>query len=134
MPELSSYDYAVVRVVPDVERGEFLNVGVILFAKTRHALIARVALDEERLAVLAPDRDADMIRAHLTSIEQIAAGRPDSGPIGQLSASQRFHWLVAPRSTMIQASPVHSGLCEDPEAELERIFERLVGPPRHDLA
>ena len=134
MPELSSYDYAVVRVVPDVERGEFLNVGVILFAKTRHALIARVLLDDDRLAVLAPDRDADMIRAHLTSIEQIAAGGPDSGPIGQLSASQRFHWLVAPRSTMIQTSAVHSGLCDDPEAELGRIFERLVGSSGHEAA
>lgn len=126
MPELSSYDYAVVRVVPDVERGEFLNAGVILFARTRSFLAARVALDEGRLAALAPTCDVTAIRAHLASLERIAAGATGSGPIGQLDPSQRFHWLVAPRSTVIQVSPVHSGLCEDPRQELDRLFERLV--------
>ncbi len=126
MPELSSYDYAVVRVVPDVERGEFLNAGVILFARTRDFLAARVELDEERLAALAPTCDVTAVRAHLASLARIAAGAAGSGPIGRLDPSQRFHWLVAPRSTVIQVSPVHSGLCEDPRQELSRLFERLV--------
>jgi hypothetical protein len=130
VPELSSYDYAVFRVVPDVERGEFLNAGVILFARTRGFLAARVALDEQRLTALLPTSDLAAVRAHLASLERIAAGAAGSGPIGQLSPSQRFHWLVAPRSTVIQVSPVHSGLCEDPRHELDRLFERLVGPNR----
>ena len=127
MPELS-YDYAVVRVVPDLERGEFLNAGIILFARVPGALVAKVHLDEERLVALAPHRDAAEIRAHLEALERIAAGGPEGGPIGRLSPSQRFHWLVAPRSTTIQVSPVHSGLCDDPEHEAERLFERVVCP------
>ena len=128
MPEQSSYDYAVVRVVPDLERGEFLNAGIVLFAKVPGILAARVWLDEARLHTLSPDRDAAMIRAHLESVEHIASGGPGSGTIGRLSPSQRFHWLVSPRSTMIQMSPVHSGLCADAAEELERLFERLVSP------
>lgn len=130
MPAHCSYDYAVVRVVPDVARGEYLNAGVILFARTHGALLARVRLDEERLAVLAPTADVDAIRAHLASIQRICAGGPDAGPHGALSASERFHWLVSPRSTVIQVSPVHSGLCDDPAAEADRLFERLVSRPR----
>lgn len=126
MPELSSYDYAVVRVVPDLERGEFLNVGVVLFSKELRTLVARVWLDECRLATLAPDADAATISAHLASIERIADGGSEAGSLGHLSASQRFHWLVAPRSTVIQTSPMHSGLCSDPIAESKRLFERLV--------
>jgi hypothetical protein len=126
VPELSSYDYAVVRVVPDLERGEFLNVGVILFSKTLRALVTKVRLDDARLASLAPDRDLELVRAHLSSIERVAAGGPDAGPLGHLSASQRFHWLVAPRSTMIQTSAMHSGLCSDAAAEADRLFDRLV--------
>ena len=129
MPERSSYDYAVVRVVPDLERGEFINVGVILFAKTARALLSRVELDDARLARLAPELDLDLVRAHLASVERIASGGADGGPIGSLSPSQRFHWLVSPRSTMIQTSPVHSGRCHDPQAELDRLFERLVQEP-----
>lgn len=128
MPELSSYDYAVVRLVPDLDRGEFVNVGVVLFSKARGSLLARVNIDDERLGTLATGRDVDSIRAHLASIERIAEGGSDAGSLGQLSASQRFHWLVAPRSTMIQVSPVHSGLCADPSAELERLYRRLVQP------
>lgn len=126
MPELS-YDYAVVRVVPDVERGEFVNAGVILFARVPGKLIAKVRLDEERLATLAPGLVSGEIRSHLASLERIAAGGPEGGSIGRLGPSERFHWLVAPRSTMIQVSPVHSGLCADPEAEAQRLFDRLVG-------
>lgn len=127
MPERSSYDYAIVRVVPDLERGEFLNVGVILFSKASGALLARVGLDEQRFRTLAADGDLVQVRAHLASIERIAAGGPEAGSLGNLSESQRFHWLVAPRSTMIQVSPVHTGLCSDPQAELDRLFGRLVG-------
>lgn len=130
MPAHGSYDYAVVRVVPDVARGEFLNAGIILFAKSHGALLARVWLDEARLRALAPDADVATIRAHLTSIERICAGGAEAGPHGSLSPSERFHWLVAPRSTVIQVSPVHSGLSDDPAAEADRLFARLVTGPR----
>ncbi len=130
MPAPCSYDYAVIRVVPDVARGEFLNAGIILFAKTRSSLLARVWLDEARLAALAAAADVAAIRAHLASIERICAGGPEAGPHGSLSPSERFHWLVAPRSTVIQLSPVHSGLCDDPAAEADRLFERLVAPAK----
>jgi hypothetical protein len=128
VPELCSYDYAVVRVVPDVARAEFLNAGVILFAKSHAALLARVSLDEARVTTLAPDADLEAIRSHLDSIERICAGGPEAGPHGTLTESERFHWLTAPRSTVIQVSPVHSGLCDDPAAEADRLFERLVAP------
>lgn len=126
MPEHSSYDYAIVRVVPDLERGEFLNVGVILFSRQRRTLIARVRLDEDRLRTLAPAHDIDDLQAHLVAIERIAAGGPDAGSLGQLSPTQRFQWLVSPRSTSIQVSPVHSGICADPARELDRLYHRLV--------
>lgn len=130
MPEHRSYDYAVVRVVPDVARAEFLNAGIVLFAKSQKALLARVYLDEDRLAVIAPDADVGGLRSHLGSIERIAAGGPQAGPHGHLSASERFHWLTSPRSTVIQLSPVHSGLCDDPRAEIDRLFDRLVSTDR----
>lgn len=121
-----TYDYAVVRIVPDVARGELLNVGVVLFARSQDALLARIALDEARLAAFAPGADVDAIRAHLRSIEQVCAGGEAAGPHAHLSASERFHWLTAPRSTVIQLSPVHSGICDDPEAEADRLFARFV--------
>jgi len=127
--EQCTYDYAVVRVVPDVARGEFLNAGVVLFAKSHHALLSRIVLDEARLTALAPEADMAAIRAHLESIERICEGGEAAGPHAELSASQRFHWLTAPRSTVIQLSPVHSGLCDDPEAEADRLFARLVNGP-----
>ena len=126
MADRCAYDYSVVRVVPDVARGEFLNAGVVLFAKTQRALLSRIALDEQRLAVLAPDADVAAIRSHLESIERICAGGEAAGPHAHLSASERFHWLTAPRSTVIQLSPVHSGICEDPDVEADRLFARLV--------
>ena len=129
MPELSSYDYAVVRVVPSVDRGEFVNAGVILHATSLGFLAAQIALDEARLLKLSPTIDAETIRAHLGSMQRICVGGPEAGPIGQLSRSQRFHWLVSPRSTMIQTSAVHSGLCEDPQLELTRLFTKLVEVP-----
>ena len=122
----SPFQYAIVRVVPRVERGECLNAGVVLFCRPRRFLGARVALDEARLRALAPDADVDAVRGHLEAFRRIAAGEPDAGPIAALPASERFHWLVAPASTIIQCSPVHTGLSDDPEAELDRLVARLV--------
>jgi hypothetical protein len=127
MPTPSSFDYAIVRLVPYVEREEFMNVGVILFCRTRRFLDARIALDRQRLATLAPDFDADEAQAHLDLILQICKGGQD--PIGRLSQAERFHWLVTPRSTSIQVSPVHTGLCVDPAAALDHLFETMVRPP-----
>lgn len=128
MPEPGSYDYAVVRVVPDVERAEFLNAGVVLHARTQRFLGCRIGLDERRLTELAPGIDLVRIRDHLASFERICAGGPGSGSIGALDAPARFHWLVSPRSTAIQVSAVHAGLTDDPERELDRLFARLVAP------
>jgi hypothetical protein len=128
VPSHGAYDYSVIRVVPDVAREEFLNAGVVLFAKTQRALLSRIALDEERLLALAPGADVPAIRSHLESIERICAGGPAAGPHAGLSASERFHWLTAPRSTVIQLSPVHSGICDDPVAEADRLFTRLIQP------
>ena len=126
MQDHYSYDYAVVRVVPRVDREEFINVGVILFSKALHFLAARVEVNEERLRSLAPAVDVDLVRRHLEAIPRICAGEEDAGPIALLSQSERFQWLVAPRSTMIQVSPVHGGLCDDPGARLEELFQWLV--------
>ncbi len=131
MPAHNSFDYAIIRVVPRVEREEFINAGVILYCLTRRYLDARVELDERRLLALAPDADVELLRSHLESIPRLCAGGKAAGPIGQLPQKERFHWLVAPRSTVIQLSPVHSGLCEDPAAALEHLMDRLVRlPPR----
>ena len=126
MADHCAYDYSVIRVVPDVARGEFLNAGVVLFAKTHRALLSRIALDEARLLALAPGADVEAIKAHLQSIERICEGGEAAGPHARLSASERFHWLTAPRSTVIQLSAVHSGICDDPGHEVERLFTRLV--------
>ncbi|HKH47518.1 MAG TPA: DUF3037 domain-containing protein [Thermoanaerobaculia bacterium] len=129
MPALSSFDYAILRVVPRVEREEFLNAGVILFCLERDFLQARVELNEARLRALWPEADLELIRQHLEAIPRICAGSPDAGPIARLSLRERFHWLVSPRSTMIQVSPVHSGLCEEPERALDELFRRMVLVP-----
>jgi hypothetical protein len=122
----SPFQYAIVRVVPRVERGECINAGVVLFCRPRRFLAAAVRLDEERLRALAPDVDLAAVRGHLEALERIAAGDPEAGPIAALPASERFHWLVAPSSTVIQCSPVHTGMTGDPERELERLVGRLV--------
>jgi hypothetical protein len=122
----SPFQYAIVRVVPHVERGECLNAGVVLFCRPLGFLAARRELDERLLLALAPDVDVEAVRAHLDAICRIAAGEPGAGPIAALPASERFHWLVAPSSTIIQCSPVHTGLCDDPAAELEHLMARLV--------
>jgi DUF3037 family protein len=126
MPAPASYDYAVVRVVPRVDREEFINAGVILFSKARRFLAACVEVDEERLRALAPEVDVELVRRHLDAIRRISAGEEDAGPIAQLSQSERFQWLVAPRSTIIQVSPVHGGVSDDPAARLNELFRRLV--------
>ncbi|MBX6342183.1 MAG: DUF3037 domain-containing protein [Thermomicrobiaceae bacterium] len=129
MPEQSCFDYAIVRVVPDVERGEFINAGVILFCRERGFLDARIALDGERLVALAPGIDPAEVEYYLAEIPMICRGDPAAGPIARLPLSARFHWLTAPRSTVIQPSPVHSGLCDDPAAALDHLLETMVLRP-----
>ena len=123
----SPYQYAIVRVVPRVERGECLNAGVVLLCRPKRFIGARTALDRGRLAALAPDVDPLTVEPHLEAIEAIARGEPAGGPIALLGFAERFHWLVAPASTIIQPSAVHTGLTEDPAAELDRLFAALVG-------
>lgn len=123
----SAFEYAAIRVVPRVERGEFLNVGVVLLCRQRRFLDARIEVDEARLRFLAPDVDLDALATQLGHVPIICRGGPAAGPIGELPLFERFRWLVAPRSTIIQPSPVHTGLCDDPEAALERVFRQLVG-------
>ena len=126
MPGREDFQYAIVRVVPDVERGESLNVGVILYCRRLGFLGAKTELDEAALAALAPRCVADDVRAHLATLERVAAGAEDGGPIAALPPSERFHWLTAPSSTIVQSSAVHTGLTSDPAGELEHLFERLV--------
>ena len=125
-----SYDYAVIRVVPRVDREEFLNVGVIISCPAKDFLEARIELDEARLLAFDPTLDLEAIRNTLASIPRICAGGPAAGPIGQLSQRERFHWLVAPRSTIIQTSRVHTGRCTDPDPGAERLLDRMVRPAR----
>lgn len=129
MPALSSFDYAVLRVVPRVEREEHVNAGVVLFCLGRDFLQARVEVNEPRILALWPGTDVELVRAHLESIPKICAGSPDGGPIARLSPRERFHWIVAPRSTIIQVSPVHTGLCESPERAIEELFRQMVLVP-----
>lgn len=125
MPGLSSYDYAYIRVTPRLDRGEFINAGVILFCRTKRFLAARIELDEAHLRHLAPEMDIATLRAHLALIPRICAGE---GPIGSLGQAESFHWLVAPHNTVVHTSPVHSGLCEDPETALDALLRALAQP------
>ena len=121
-----AFDYAVVRVVPRVDRGEFVNAGVILFCSSAGYLDARIELDRARLTALAPDIDVALVESYLEAIPKICAGGGEAGSIGQLPQRARFHWLVAPRSTILQTSPVHSGVHHDLAAALNGLFEKLV--------
>jgi hypothetical protein len=124
--ELSAFDYAVLRVVPHVEREEFLNVGVILFCRPRAFLGARIRLDAPRLLALAPQIDLALVQLHLDQVRAVVEGQAEAGALGQMSQSERFHWLTTPRSTTIQVSPMHGGLCDGPQAALDDLFARLV--------
>jgi len=123
-----SYDYAVIRVVPRVERQEFVNAGVIVWCKAQDFLEARIELDEARVRMLDGSADIDAVRRHLASIARICAGGSDAGPIGKLPKRERFDWLVAPRSTIIQTSSVHTGRCDDLAATLEHLLDAMVRP------
>jgi hypothetical protein len=122
------YSYAIVRVVPRVERGEQINVGVILYAPEKRFLAARIEFDPDRVRMLSPGADLPLIEQHLRSFQGIADGSTEAGPLAALPQSDRFHWLTAPRSTIIQTSPVHTGMCADPEAALEDLLNGFVRP------
>jgi hypothetical protein len=126
VPAPKPFAYAIIRVVPRVERGERLNAGVVLYSRQHRFLAARTGLEPTRLRAIAPDLDPGSVRAHLEAIERIAAGDPAAGPIAALDASARFGWIVAPSSTMIQPSRVHTGLTDDPGATLEKLYRELV--------
>lgn len=126
MPAEYTYDYAIVRVVPRVERGERMNVGVILSCPDLDYLDARIELDESRLLALDPGVDLELTRANLATIPAVCRGGADAGPIGELPKRSRFRWLVSPRSTIIQTSAVHTGRTSDPAACLERLLDKIV--------
>jgi Protein of unknown function (DUF3037) len=126
VPDRKAFQYTVLRVVPDVERGERINVGVVLYSPERKFLGARIHLDRERLAAIAPNLDLDALERHLQSLLAVADGSPDGGPIAQLPQSERFGALSAPSSTIVQPSEVHTGVCEDGSSELDDLFRRLV--------
>ena len=130
MHALDTYDYAVIRVVPRVEREEFVNVGIILSCERTGFLDARIDFDESRLLALDPTLDLESLRRHLDAIPAICRGGTDTGPIGSLPQRARFHWLTAKRSSIIQTSPVHMGKCGDMPAILDHLMDRMVRPPR----
>jgi hypothetical protein len=122
----SPFEYALLRVVPRVERGEFVNAGVVLYCQEKRFLQAAIDLDPERLRALDPRLDPETVRAHLEAARRVCAGGPGAGPIGLLPPVQRFGWLVAPRSTVVQPGPVHTGLAEDPGEALNHLLETMV--------
>ncbi|CAA9477133.1 MAG: FIG01125298: hypothetical protein [uncultured Rubrobacteraceae bacterium] len=126
----SPFEYALLRVVPRVERGEFVNAGVVLYCQEKRFLEAAIDLDPERLRALDPRLDPETVRAHLEAARRVCAGGPGAGPIGLLPPVQRFGWLVAPRSTVVQPGPVHTGLAEDPDEALDHLLETMVRAPR----
>jgi Protein of unknown function (DUF3037) len=125
-----AYDYAIIRVVPRVERGELINVGVVLSCPDVDFLDAGVEVDDARLRALDETLDLEAVREHLASIPVICRGGAEAGPIGGLPQRNRFHWLVSPRSTIIQMSPVHTGRTTDPAAALHRLMDAMVRRPR----
>lgn len=126
MSEKCLFDYAVVRLVPRVEREEFINVGVLLSCPAQAFLQVRFEINPKRLAALAPTLEISQIREHLEAIEKICEGGSSAGPIGELPSRSRFYWLTAPRSTIIQMSPIHTGLCAEPDRAIDRLFKAMV--------
>ena len=124
----SPFEYALLRVVPRVERGEFINAGVVLYCQEARFLGARVHLDPERLRALDPRLDPETVLAHLEVACRVCAGGPQAGAVGLMPPVQRFGWLVAPRSTVVQPSPVHTGLAEDPEEAIEHLLRVMICP------
>jgi hypothetical protein len=134
VPGEHTYDYAIIRVVPRVDRGELINAGVILSCPSVDFLEARVELDVERLLALDPSIDLAATKANLEMIPRVCRGGAEAGPIGELAQRARFHWLVSPRSTIIQMSPVHTGRTDDPEKALQRLLQTMVRSPRDLLS
>jgi hypothetical protein len=126
MPSRSPFSYAVLRIVPDIEREEFVNAGLVLFCRSRQFLRARTSLDAARLRSLRTGADLDGLAAQLALIEHIASGEVVSGPLAGMSQSERFHWLTTPRSTAVQPGPIHGGMADDPEATFEHLYSTLV--------
>ena len=129
MPGTEAFQYALLRAMPSLDRRERVNVGVVVYSPRLRFLSARTTVDDRRLAVLDPGVDLDGIRAHLEMLERVAAGEPSAGPIARLPRRERFGWITAPSSTLVQPSSVHTGLCDDAEATLERLFRALVAAP-----
>jgi hypothetical protein len=127
VPPGSAFEYALIRIVPRIERGECMNAGVVLLCRNRRFLDARLHIDHARLAAFAPDLDLPAIEEQLEHLALTCKGGADAGPIGELPLYERFRWITAPRSTIVQPSPVHCGLCEDPRETLEALFTKLVG-------
>jgi hypothetical protein len=130
VPANHAFEYSIVRVVPHVEREEFVNAGVVVFCDARDFLAARIELDVRRLLALSPSVDIDLVRRHLAAIPSICEGGADAGPIGSMTLRERWRWLVAPRSTILQCSPPHAGLCDAPDGWIERLLVEMVRTPR----
>ncbi|HKF50172.1 MAG TPA: DUF3037 domain-containing protein [Terracidiphilus sp.] len=126
MPAAASFDYALMRVVPRVERQEFINAGVVVYCPEKRFLAARIRLDAARLNALWPEADTALVEQHLAAVERICAGDESAGPIATLSQRERFHWLTSPRSTIVQPSPVHTGVCDASEGLLDRLEKQFL--------
>jgi Protein of unknown function (DUF3037) len=126
VPTPASFDYAILRVVPRVERQEFINAGVVVFCLEKRFLAARIQLNVERMKALWPKADAELAREHLEAVPRICEGDPAAGPIAKLSQRERFHWIISPRSTIIQPSPVHTGVCDATDGLLDRLAKQFL--------
>lgn len=126
MPTPASFDYAILRVVPRVERQEFINAGVVVFCLEKRYLAARIRLDAARMKALWPDADVELAQEHLKAVQRICDGDPAAGPIAKLSQRERFHWIISPRSTIIQPSPVHTGVCDATDGLLDRLEQQFL--------
>jgi hypothetical protein len=122
----ASFDYAILRIVPRVERQEFVNAGVVVFCLEKRYLAARIRLNRDRVKALWPEVDLELVGKHLDAVPRICEGDPSAGPIAQLSQRERFHWLVSPRSTIIQPSPVHTGVCDATDGMLDRLEKQFL--------